>query len=289
MVVSHQTDRRSIADLAHDLDARTRLTDPEAFPGQDLAVALCVEFGESLGEFKLAAVDVERPVGAFFTLNSVPRQAIGIDTQEVAHARLLEAQIARHPVETHHMDDILLHGTEDPLKHVVEMDTYVSSDTTALVDIALPRGVIPLAPGGDVGEVNVIHLVRWAFVHLLLEGNDGFMETELEDVVGLVAGFLFDLLQSVDIVGVQHHRLLADDVAAQAETVADEGIMRVVGGADAHPIKRIVALLLLGAIAVKELMLREERTIWEETVQTANAVELIIRRQKVVSGILDRL
>ena len=65
--------------------------------------------------------------------------------------------------------------------------------------------------------------------------------------------------------------------------------MRVVGGADTHPIQRIIALLLFGAIAVKELMLREEGTIREETVQPADAVELVIRRQKIVSSILDRL
>ena len=289
MIVPYQADGRSIADLAHDLDARTRLADPEAFTGQDLAVALGVEFGETLGEFKLVTIDIECPVGAFFTLNSILGQAISIDTQEIAHARFLEAEVTSYPVETHHMDDILLHGTEDPLEHVVEVNTDVGSDTTALVDIALPGGVIPLAPGGDVREVDVIHLVRRAFIHLLLEGDDGLVEAELEDVVGLVAGFLFDLLQSIDVVGVQHHRLLTDDIAAQAKAVTNEGIVRVVGGADAHPIKRVFALLLLGAITVKELMLCEEGTIREETVQAADAVELVIRRQKVVSGILDCL
>ena len=289
MIIPYQADGRSIADLAHDLDARTRLANPEAFAGQDLAVALGVEFGETLGEFKLVAIDIECPVGTFFSLDGVLRQAIGIDTQEIAHARLLEGEITRYPVEAHHMDDILLHRAEDPLEHVIEVNTDVGGDAAALVDIALPRGVIPLAPGGNVREIDVIHLVCRALVHLLFEGDDGFMETELEDVIGLVAGFLFDLLQRVDVVGVQHHRFLADDITTQAETIADESIMRVVRGADAHPVERVVALFLLGAITIEELVLREEGTIREETVQPADAVELVIRRQEVVSSILDCL
>ena len=289
MIVPYQSDGRSVTDLAHDFDARTRLANSEPFTGQDLAVALGMELGETLGEFKLVAIDIECPVGTFFSLDGVLRQAIGIDTQEIAHPCLLEAQVASYAVEAHHMDDILLHGSEDPLEHVVEVNANVGSDAAALMDIALPRGVIPLAPGGDIREVDIIHLVSRTFVHFLFEGDDGFVETELEDVVGLVAGFLLDLLQRVDIVRVQHHRLLTDDVAAQTETVADESIMRVVRGADTHPIERVFALLLLGAIAVKELMLREEGTIREETVQPANAVELVIRRQKIVTSVLDRL
>ena len=64
-------------------------------------------------------------------------------------------------------------------------------------------------------------------------------------------------------------------------------IGRVVGGADAHPIQRLVRLLLPGAKTVEKFVFREEGTLREETVQTAYAVELVISGQQVIAGILD--
>ena len=287
MIVPYQADGGSIANLADDFDARTCFADTEAIPRKNLPITLGMEFGESLGELEFATVNGQRTIRALLPLDGILRKAIGIDAQEIADAGLLEAQKACHPVEAHHMDDVLLHRTENPLEHVIKMYTDVGGNAAALVDISLPGGIIPFAPGGDVREIHVIYLVRRAFIHLLLEGDDGLMQTELEDVVGFMTRLLLYLFQRVDVVGIQNHRLLADDIAAQAKAVADEGIMRVIGRTDAHPVQRIVALFLLGAIAVKELMLREERTLREETVQTADAVELVISRQEVVSGILD--
>ena len=110
------------------------------------------------------------------------------------------------------MDNVLLHGAEDPLEHVIKMHADIGGNTAALVDIPLPGRVIPLAPGGNVGQVHVIDLIGRTFVHLLLEGDDGIVQTELEDIVGLVTGLFLHLLESVDIVRIQDHRLLADDI-----------------------------------------------------------------------------
>ena len=115
------------------------------------------------------------------------------------------------------------------------------------------------------------------------------MQAELEDVVGLVPRLLLHLLEGVDVVGIQHHRLLADDVAAQPEAVADEGVVRIVRRADAHPVQRVRRLLLLGAEPVEKLVLGKERAVRKETVQPSDAVELVIGGQEVVTGILDGL
>lgn len=287
MIVALQADRRSVADLAYDLDARASLADAEAFACKYLLVAEGVQLGETLAELELAAVDVEGAVGALLALNRVRRQAVGIDAEEVAHARFLEAQIARDAVEAHHVNDVLLDRAEDPLQHIVEMHADIGGNAAALVDIALPRSVIPLAAGGDVGEINVVDLVLRTLVDFLLEGSDAVVQAELEDVVGLVAGLLLDLLERVDVVGVEHHGLFAYDVAAEAQAVADEGVVRIVRGADAHPVQGIVRLHLPGAETVEELVLSEERALREETVEASDAVETVISRQQVIACILD--
>ena len=64
MIVSLQADRSRVADLADDLDARTRFSDTEAFAREDLLVAQRVELREALAEFKFVTVDAQAPVGA---------------------------------------------------------------------------------------------------------------------------------------------------------------------------------------------------------------------------------
>ena len=286
VIIALQADGSRVADLADDLDARTRFADAEAFAGENLLVAEGVQLGEALAELELAAVDVERAVGALLAFDRIGRQAVGIDAEEVAHAGLLEAEVARHAVEAHHMDDIFLDRAEDPLEHVVEMHADVGGDAAALVDVALPRSVVPLAAGGDVSQINVVDFVLRAFIYFLLQCHDAIVEPKLQDVIGLVAGLLLDFLERVDVVWIEHHRLFADDVAAEAKAVADEGVVCVVRGADTHPLQGIVRLHLLGAEAVEEFVFREEGTLREETVQPPDAVELVICSQKVVARIL---
>ena len=185
------------------------------------------------------------------------------------------------------MDDVLLDRAEDPLQHVVEMHADVGGDAAALVNVALPRSVIPLAAGSDVGEIHVVDLVLRTLVDFLLEGSDAVVQAELEDVVGLVAGLLLDLLERIDVVRVEHHGLLADDVAAEAQAVADKCVVRVVRSADAHPVQGIVRLHLPGAETIEELVLSEERALREETVEAPDTVEAVISRQQVIACILD--
>ena len=58
------------------------------------------------------------------------------------------------------------------------------------------------------------------------------MEPELQDVICSVAGFSLQLQQTVDAVGIQHKRFLADYIGAEAKSVTDEGIMCMVRGTD---------------------------------------------------------
>ena len=212
MIVANQADGGGIANLAHNLYARASLADTETLASKNLPIALRMEFGKALGELEFTTIDGQGPIGALLPLDSILREAIGVNAQEIAYTRLLEAEIASHAVEAHHMDDILLHWAKNPLKHVIEVNANVGGDTAALMDIALPGSVIPFAAGGNIGQIYVIDFVRRALVHLLLKRDNGLVQAELEDIISLVTGLFLYLLESVNIVGVQNHRLLADDV-----------------------------------------------------------------------------
>jgi hypothetical protein len=80
------------------------------------------------------------------------------------------------------------------------MHADIGSDAAALMDITLPGSIIPLAPGSNVSQVHILHLVGRTLIHLLFESYYGFVKAELEDIVSLVTGFLFHLLEGVDVI-----------------------------------------------------------------------------------------
>ena len=287
MVVPHQADGLRIPDVVDDLDAGQGLADAESLAREDLLVALGVELREAGAELELVPVDIQGPIGLLLTLDGIRREALGIDAQEVTDPGFLQAKIARDAVEAHHMDDVLLHGAEDPLQHVVEVYADVGGDAARLMVVPLPGGIIPFAAGGDVGQVDVIDLVRRPLIDLLLQGDDAVVEAELENVVGLVAGHFFLLDQGLEIPGVQDDGLLADDVRPKAKAVADESVVGIVGGADGEPVDLVGRPLDFAAETVELLLFREEGTIRERGVQTAHAVKPVIGGDQVVPGVRD--
>ena len=145
MVVTGEADGLGVADLIHNVDTTTRLFDAETTTRQNLLVALGVQLGEALAELKLLAIDGDGAESALLAFHGIRRQGVGIDAEEVTHTGTLQLQIAGHAVVRGHMDDILLHITENPTQHVVEMHANVGGDAAAFVDVALPRGVVPVA------------------------------------------------------------------------------------------------------------------------------------------------
>ena len=288
MVVAYESDRLGVTDLGDRLDARTRLGDTETVAGEDLLVTLRVELREAGGELKLLSVDRERAVGAFLTLHGVRRQALRVNREEITHARLLQLQITRHAVERHDVNDVFLHRSEDPLEHVVEMHADVGCYAAGLVHIAFPRRVVPVAAARYVGQIDIVDFVLRTLVHFLLERTDLIVQTELEDGVSLVSGLFLQLHEVVDVIGVEHQRLLADHVAAQPQPVTDEGIVGVVRRTDREPVERVVGTHLFGAEAVELLIFRVERTIRERAVEPSHGVKLVVRYQQVVAGVGDR-
>ena len=278
MVIALETDGHGRAYLTDYLDAGTGLADAEALAREYLLVAAGVELGEAGAELELLPVDHDRAVSTLLALDGILRQVVRVDTQEVAHAGLLKAEVAGHPVVALDVHDVLAHGPEYPLEHVVEMHADVRGHSPALVLVALPGGVVPVAAGGDVGQVHIVDLVRRALVYLLLKSHYRVVQTELEDVVGLVAGLLLYLHDSVDVVGVEHRRFLADDIGTEPEAVAHVRVVQIVRGAYRQHLDLTVSALELGAVTVEQLLLSKKSSIGEETVHNPDTVEAVVSR-----------
>ena len=165
----------------------------------------------------------------------------------------------------------------------------IGGHATALVYIPLPRGVIPFAARGDVGQVHVVDLVLRSCIHLFLQCLDTVVQSQLQDGVGLTARLPFHRYQVVDVVGVQHQRFLADHVRSQPQSIADKGIVGIVRCTDAEPVQRVVRVHLLRAEAVELLLLGKEGAVRERTVQPAHAVKLVVGHQQVIARIGNSL
>lgn len=138
MIVAFQTYGRGMTYVAYDLYAVTGLADAEAFSIQNFPVAQGVKFGEACAKFELVAVDTDSPVSPLFSLHGIFGQTVGVDAEEVTHARFLKFQIAGNAVKAHHMNDIPFYRTEYPLEHIVKMYSDIGGDSTAFANVALP-------------------------------------------------------------------------------------------------------------------------------------------------------
>ena len=170
------------------------------------------------------------------------------------------------------MDDILLHRSEDPLQHIVEMHAYIRSYTAGLMHITFPGGVVPFAAGGDIRQIHVVDLVFRTVGHFLFQRTDLVVQTELQNGICLMACLPLLLYEVVDIVRVEHQRFLADDVTTDTQAVTNESIMGVVRRTDRQPLQGVVRTHLFGTETIKLLILREEGTIRKGTVRHGDRI-----------------
>ena len=95
-------------------------------------------------------------------------------------------------------------------------------------------------------------------------------------------------LQGIDVMGIQHQRLLTNNIAAQMQAGADKSVVGIVGCADGHPFDGGVAPHLLVAEPVENHMLCKKRAVGEIAVKQPHAVEAVIGSNQVISGIFNR-
>ena len=122
---------------------------------------------------------------------------------------------------------------------------------------------------------------------MLAQADDAFVQAELEDVVDFGPGLALDVLEGVDVPGVEHDGFFADDGGALAEAKADVGVVEVVGGAHAEVVHGGPLAAQLVEVAVEALELDEEVGLGEVAVDDAHGVVGVVGGQELVAGIFD--
>ena len=71
MVIADEADGLCVADFVNDVDATSRLFDAEATTCQNFLVALGMQLGETLTEFKFFAINHDSTIGALLPLYGI--------------------------------------------------------------------------------------------------------------------------------------------------------------------------------------------------------------------------
>ena len=116
------------------------------------------------------------------------------------------------------------------------------------------------------------------------------MQPQLQHGIDAAAGFLLELLQAVEVPRIDHQRLLAEGVGADAQRQPHVRIVQVVWRADAE----IVDALGFGAaleffeMPIEALELGEESDVEGVAIEHADRVMRIDGRHQAVAGVVDR-
>ncbi len=181
----------------------------------------------------------------------------------------------------------LLDWAKDEDQHVEEVNADVGGDAARFAEVALPRHVIPAPARGDVGEVDlVVGAARGG--DLVSELDDLGMQAQLQDGRDLLAGFLLEGGEAIEVPGVQHQRLLADDVGAGAQSEAAVRVVQIVGRADRDVLDGLALPAQFVDVAVEALELDEEVRVGEMAVHDADAVVGVHGHDQIAADGFDR-
>ena len=287
MVVAFQADGRGVADVIDNLDAGTHLLQTEALAAQNLPVALGVQVGEAVAELERLAIDHDLPERRPPALRNLFGKRVPVDTQEVTNPGPVESDEAGHTVVGGDMHDVFLHLAENMAQHIVEVDADIGGNAAALALRTLPAGEIPVAPRGDVSQVNIIYDIVRSVIHLFLQRDYFRMKPQLQNVVDPLARLFLNGLQNVHIPWIQHQRFLADDIRAQAQGVARVRVVKVVRRADGDNVQLVVRSLHLRHMAVEKLHFGEKGRLGKIAVDNADTVGFVIRGNHLVPSIFN--
>jgi len=165
-----------VPDVVYQLDGGHCFHQREAVAGEDLTVAFGVEVGESVAEFDLLAIHLQQPVGSFSGSPDGCGQRLLVDAEEIADPCLRKLQETGDPVVGGDMNNVLLQFAKDPPQHVVKVDTDVGGDASALRNLPLPAGIVPVTAGGDIGEVEVVDFIFWPSIDSQFKVNKRRMQ-----------------------------------------------------------------------------------------------------------------
>jgi hypothetical protein len=215
-------------------------------------------------------------------------EVVGVDAEEPADVGAVVLEVAGGLVGGAEVEFAVDEVAEDVVEHVEEVDADVGGEAEAAAGVALPALVVPAAAAGDVGELDVVGGGAGVGVDLGLEGADGVVVAELEDVVDALAGLVFEGAEGVEVGDGGHEGLLADDVGAEAEAGGDVGAVEVVGAADADVVECGVGVApLVPGVLVEAFEVGEEVAVGADAVDDADAVVGVVGADEGVAGVGD--
>ena len=117
------------------------------------------------------------------------------------------------------------------------------------------------------------------------------MQSQLEHGVDAASGFLLELLQAIEVPRIDHQRLLAERVGADAQRHAHVRIVQVVRRAHAQEMHALGlgAALELFEMAIEPLEFGEEPDIECVAIEHADRVVRIDRGDEAVAGVVNGL
>src|SRR6056297_1278514 len=193
-----------------------------------------MQVGKSSAELNPVSIHGDRAEGGFVLLLDIIGKIPGVHTQKPPDTRLLQVKEPGCLILLINVHHILLNIPKDPGKHVEKMYADVGGYPTRLLLIPLPGYKIPVAPGGNISQINIINLVFRTFIDLSLQFNDRGMQPQLQDVVHLSSGLFLYLDQSIQIPGIQNYRLLTDGIRSLPQGKTNMRIMQIIRCANAY-------------------------------------------------------
>jgi len=248
-----------------------------------------MEVREASGKFKLFPIDGDGTERCLPSARGFRGKVFLPNGKEPTNLRPLELQETGHLPVVGNVHFMMSHSTENPYQHVEEVNADIGGDSAGLIDVAFPRGKVPLPPGGDVREVDGVLFPCRCLPDLFPKSHDGRMEPELEDIVDPLPRFLFQLGEGIEVPGAQNERLLADRIRADAEGEPHMRVVKIIGGADADEVyARILALSpQLFRVPVEPLEFGEESHIEEIAVHDSDGIGFVQGGDEPVPGIPD--
>ena len=251
-----------------------------------MAIAVGVQVGKAVGELDFFAVEGDGAIGALALGALGLGQVLGVDRQKPAHVGMRELEVPGRTVFAIEVHGAVADVAEDPGEHVEEVHADVGGDAAGLFDVALPTALVPVAAGGDVGDLDLVHALA-SGLDGLSQRDDAGVQAQLQDVVDACARLCLDLLQTVDVPGIEDQRLFTDGIGAVAQGEPDVGVVQVVGRADADVVDGRAFAAELVDVAVEALGLGEEIRGREVAVDDADAVVGVERGDQLVAGVFD--
>lgn len=191
-----------MADIVRYLDALAAFFQTKAFAGYYLLIAFGVKVGKAFGEFHFFTIHFKGTVGGGFAGDGRSRKVVAVYREEPFHVGLLKFEDAGSLMRGAGMHFKAVHGAEDPTEHIEEMNTDVCCKAAGLFLIPFPGVKIPVAAGGNVGQVYLVAFAPPRGFYLVVQGFDNRVKPELQDSVNPLAGLFFNSFQRVQVPGI---------------------------------------------------------------------------------------